>query len=217
MVRIKPGFDGKGQASGFYDGPPPPPNTYRGKVKKMGLAKIGSGDNVGKDRIALVLEITEGQYKGAGILHSINLTTESGWAVNQFLHAMTDGSEKQKTVLEKWFYDVGYDVEPEATGKMGQQFISIGGKFKPIGKPVAFITKMDSYNGEPKAAIDRFVVPQAVSEEPEVEPEVLDEPVVEEPSSGLDEFAVETTSNPEPEAVSVGANATDLDSDDPWS
>jgi hypothetical protein len=229
MVRIKPGFDGKGTGGDGFDTRVPPPNTYKGKVKRMGLAKIGSGDNVGKDRIALVLTITEGEYKGAGVLHSLNLLEDSSWSVNQFLHALTDGSERQKNAIEKLFWDQGYDVEPEPMGKLGQQFIGIGNgnKFKPIGKPVAFIVKADSYQGNPKAAIDRFLVPTFNEEEPEPVSEAEADSL-----EGLDEFSPETTQNPTegesvikkvkavkdvaPEPDDEPVNLDEGDDDDPW-
>lgn len=202
MVRIKPDFDGSTASSGRYDGPPPPAGTYRGIVKKMGLAEIKSGANAGSNRIALLLEISEGNFKGAAVMHSLNLTTQSAWAVNQFLDALTDGSDKQKTGLRNLFWQKGYEVENEADGKMGQQFMNIGGKFKPLGKPVAFVTKMDSWEGKPKAAIDRFVVPLGVNAEDEAAEE-----------DSLD--AVDSVVEEEIEEVEVAP--TESDDDDPWS
>ena len=213
MVRIKPAFDGTGAKpeGSFYDGPPPPPSTYRGTVKRMALAKIGSGDNKGADRIALVVEISEGKYKGAGILHSLNLTQQGkGW-VNQFLDSLTDGSDVQKNALQKMFWQKGYDVE-EKPGKLGQEFIVIGKNFKPIGKNTAFVTKMGADNeGNPRAEIARFVTP--VAEEPEIEEDdVLDSSENGSSGSGLDEFK-----QPEPESVMEQAvsEAQDLPSDSP--
>ena len=206
MVKIKPSFDGSTEDSGFYQGPPPPAGTYRGVVKKMGLAEIKSGANQGQNRIALLLEISDGKFKGAGVMHSLNLTSQSAWAVNQFLDALTDGSDRQRKGLRELFWQKGFDVANEPDGKMGQQFISIGGKFKPIGKPVAFVTKIDSYNDQPKAAIDRFVVPvESSAEEEAAEEDSLD---------GLSEFAAEETATEETEAVEESPTE---DADDPWS
>lgn len=179
MVRIKPSVSGKGATVSYYDGPPPTPGTYQGKIKKMGLARIQNGDNAGADRIALLIEITQGKFKGAGVMHSLNLTEQGAPYVNQFLHAMTDGSDQQKEMIEDWFWEKGFDTQEDPDGKMGRQFNFIGKpSFKPIGKNVAFVTKMDSYNGAEKAAIVSFVVPLegSGSEEPETEvEEVLDE------------------------------------------
>lgn len=210
MVKIKPAFDGSAEDSGFYQGPPPVPGTYRGIVKKMGLAEIKNGPNAGQNRIALLLEINDGKYKGAGVLHSLNLTTQSAWAVNQFLDAITDGSERQRKGLRELFWQKGFDVAPEADGKMGQQFISIGGKFKPMGKPVAFVTKMDSYEGNPKAAVDRFVVPVEGGESE-------DETAEDDSLEGMGEFAAETPLDENDSEDHVVEESPTEDGDDPWS
>lgn len=223
MVRIKPNIDGKGARPGFYDGPPPDPGTYRGVVKKMGLAKIANGDNAGADRIALLLEITEGKFKGAAVVHSLNVTEQGKGFVNVFLHALTDGSEKQKEAIEEWFWDLGYEVEDKEDGSFGQQFIFIGKpKFKPIGKPVAFVTSIEPYKGKPTARVDRFCVPSEIGSEddPSESSSVPDD------LSGLEGLTSDTTSAPvetpaaeeKPALASVPA-AQDLDSDDddPWS
>lgn len=203
MPRVKPTFDGSTMSSGYYDGPPAPPGTYRGIVKKMGLAEIKNGPNTGANRIALLLEISDGKFKGAAVMHSLNLTTQSAWTVNQFLDALTDGSDVQKNGLRNLFWQKGYDVENEPDGKMGQQFISIGGKFKPLGKPIAFVTKMDSWEGKPKSAIDRFIVPiegGGETETEEAEEDSLDAvDSVEETESATEDFP------------------TEEDSSDPWS
>lgn len=206
MVRIKPDFDGSTASTGFYDGPPPTPGTYRGIVKKMGLAEIKNGPNAGSNRIALLLEISDGNFKGAAVMHSLNLTTQSAWAVNQFLDALTDGSDRQKTGLRNLFWQKGYEVENQPDGKMGQQFINIGGKFKPLGKSVAFVTKMDSWEGRPKAAIDRFIVPIEHTEDEEAEEDSLD---------AIDS-SVEEVETVEAEVVEE-SSPVENDEDDPWS
>ncbi|QNJ59291.1 hypothetical protein SEA_MRMIYAGI_78 [Mycobacterium phage MrMiyagi] len=212
MPVIKPKFDGSEMTSGFYDGPPPAPGPYKGKIKKMGLAKISSGDNKGEDRIALVLEITSGKFKGAGIVHSLNLITSSAWAVNQFLDALTDGSEKQKLALRKLFWQKGYAVEDNEDGKMGRQFISIGGKFKPIGKPIAFVTKMDvsTKTDEQIAVIDKFVVPLEGNDEGGEE-DSLDS--VSSDSEDEDVAVADDSDSSDDDSEAV---ASDDDEDDPW-
>lgn len=193
-MRMKPKVDGLGaEIEGFgYDGPPPVPGTYHGFVKKMGLAKIATGENKGADRIALVIEIDEGKFKGAGIVHSLNMTDQGkGW-VNNFLDSLTDGSERQRNGLQKLFWQKGYDVANEADGKLGHQFLDIGGKFKPIGKTCMFVTVLrpDQY-GEDKAAIARFIVPRDANEDDD-EDDSEDDPM-----QGLGEFSQAETMNPD--------------------
>lgn len=208
MVRIKPKIDGKGATTGFYTGPPPPPDTYTGVVKKMGLATIKAGDNAGQHRIALLLEIAKGPYKGAGVMHSLNITEQGKGYVNDFLHALTDGSVKQRETLESWFWDLGYDVSEQPDGNFGQQFTVIGKNFKPIGKPVTFITKADSYDGKPKAAIDRFVTPVNGGSEDEVaEEDSLASVADDSESVGAEDVSEEATED----------FGDDDSADDPWS
>lgn len=213
MVRIKPKIDGRGATTGFYDGPPPTPGLYKGIVKKMGLAKISGGENAGMPRIALLLEVSEGPFKGAGIVHSLNETEQGKGYINQFLHAMTDGSEEQKSLIEEWYWELGYDTEAEDDGKMGKPFNFIGKpKFKPIGKSVAFVVRSGSYDGKPKAEIANFVVPVPNSSEDDdaVEEEALEstETVVEEDDSTPENSSDDDTTTVEDDG---GESA-----DDPW-
>jgi len=227
MVRMKPSFDGSNAAppagGGIYDGPPPTPGMYTGTVEKMGLAKINSGQNKGEDRIALLIRISEGKFTGAGVFHSLNLIPQSAFFINQFLHAMTDGSQQQKAAILNMFYKKGYDAEKDEDGKMGRPITVIGAKFRPIGRTVKFVTAMDKdLSGEPRAKISRFLVavPGGESELEATEPVDMVES-----ADGIGEFAPETTSNPveesdddlesvEPEAIS---DIVDLDDDDdPW-
>lgn len=233
MVRMKPSFDGSEETTRpegmFYDGPPPKPGRYTGVVEKLGLAKIGSGDNKGQDRLALLVRITGGEYDGAGVFHSLNMTKQGGYFVNQFLWAMTDGSQRQRDAIRKMFWHKGYDVSKETDGKMGHPITVIGAKFNPIGKKVVFVTLRDhDLEGNERAKIARFLVPM------ESEDETEDEFAGGTSEDALGEFHAETTQNPEPEKPkaaepeddfeleSVGAaqdtsGATDLDDDDPWS
>lgn len=228
MVRMRPEFDGfdetdppEGMGT-FYDGPPPPPGIYHGTLKKLGLAKIGSGDSKGSDRLAVLVEIDRGKYKGAGVFHSLNMTKQGGYFVNQFLWAMTDGSDRQKDALRNMFWRKGYDVAKEPDGKMGKPISVIGAKFVPVGRELSFVTTMDNdLEGNPRPKIVRFVVPvEGKEEEPESEPD--------DDLAGLDEFAAPTTTNPAEdekpdEGVDLGSafdteGAQDLDDDDdPWS
>jgi hypothetical protein len=210
MVLIKPQEDWSDEESGFYDGPPPTPGTYRGKVTRMGLSKVKSGENEGADKWVVALEIADGPFKGAGVITSFTMIKKAAWSFNQFLKAMTDGSEKQTALIKKWYYKLGYKLSDEEIKNLGTQIEYIGKPaFKPIGKPVVFVTSM---NGE-YAQVDRFLVPQ--------EGQGAEEPAPEEDSSdGLGEFAEETTSNPTTEeavAEEVAAEDDSDDSDDPWS
>ncbi len=162
MVHIKPKFDGKGQSTpaGVYSGPPLVPGTYLGIVKRIGVGKIKSGDNAGEPRINLLLEVSEGKYKGAGVFDGLNQTQQGAGFINAFLHALTDGSEKQKSAIEKAFWDTGYDIGDIDDKAVGKPILRIGKNFKPEGKPVAFVVKIEpDNNGNDRPRVGRFVIP----------------------------------------------------------
>lgn len=221
MVLIKPEFDGTGMVSGFYDGPPPTPALYKGRVARLGLGKIESGQYAGSDKLVVVVEIEHGKFKGASIFTQLLLLKQNAWTVNQFLHAMTNGSQKQKDAIEKYFWQIGYDVEETAKSeKLGQQFNWIGSpKFVPIGKPVAFVTGIDG----DRVTVEKFVVPGEEADEPaddvaEVladqvavapEPTVTPEPVAAPPVST-------PAPTPTPEPAAAPAAVAVADDDDPW-
>jgi hypothetical protein len=180
MARIiKPGFDGSDYRTlPTYDGPPPVPGIYRGIIKRMGLAKIKTGDNAGGDRITLILEVESGEYQGARIAHSLNLTKQGAPYINQFLESLTDGSEQQKTGIRQAFWQTGYEVGPEDDGRMGKPFLRIGPSTNPIGMVCTFRTKRGTdLSGNPRAAVARFVVPLPQEEDDvalETDEEVID-------------------------------------------
>jgi hypothetical protein len=217
MPNLKPSFDGKGMVSQFYDGPPPTPGPYRGKIDKMWAAKVQSGDNEGADKIVLRITITSGKFKGASYLHNLTMVKNSAWTINQFLHALTPGgTKKQKDIMEELFWDVGMKLAPESE-KLGTlevtPVVNIGGKFKPIDKELGFIVKNDEYKGETRSIIDRFVIPMENSEPEETTTEETVEATDEDESgsssdtlSDMDDDSTET----------VEESSDDGDDDDPW-
>jgi hypothetical protein len=214
---IKPTFDGSDSDSNRYSGPPPKPGTYHGVIKGVWAAKIKSGDNEGEPQVKVLVEIDQGQFKGAGLFINLQVLTSSAWSVNQWLDAMTDGSETQRKALRNLFWQKGMNAEDEAD-KVGQKVKTIGKNFKPVGREVQFVTKMDGTIDPPRAVIDRFVVPLEGGGAEE------DSPPGEENEDALGEFDKETTSNPEPaktkepeEDSAPPPEGDDDDDDDPWS
>lgn len=214
MPNIKPSFDGRGMTSNFYDGPPPTPGPYRGTIDGMWAAKVQSGDNKDADKLLIRITINHGKFKGASYLHNLTLVKNSAWTVNQFLHALTPaGTQKQKDVMEDLFWEKGYKTS-ETDEKLGTPIVNIGGKFKPVGKELGFIAKNDTYNGETRSVIDRFVIPLENSEPESTEEtaETVEETVDESASDtdgldGLDGDAAETVES---------SSDDDADDDDPW-
>lgn len=203
MAKImKPAVDGFNDTStgnSYYDGPPPTPGLYQGKIKQLALATIATGNNAGGQRLHLVVEITEGKFKGAGLVTSLNLTQQGSPYVNQFLRSLTDGSDEQDKAIREAFWHVGYAVgDEDQKGRL--PIIKIGKKFDPIGKPTAFVTRMRTGNdGVERADIARFVAPTVVEPQEDSDDDELN----------LDDFAVENDGN---DKVTI-----DIDADDPWS
>lgn len=200
----------------WYDGPDPDPGFYKGKVKMLMLSKA-KNDEI---HVMSLCEISEGKFKGAGVVKWLQLTEDGSKWFNQFLHAMTDGSPEQTKGISKAFKEVGYGVEKNQNGK--PCIIQIGKQFKPIDKPVAFIVKRRTIEkgprvGETVSEISRYVVPRFGDDAEDSAPEsVLDDDdtgLDDTEDSGLDEFDEDTTSNPDP----VSASAASDSSDDPWS
>lgn len=210
MPLIKPKENWKDETSGIYDGPPPDPGTYNGEIVRMGLSEVKSGDNKGADKWVVSVQISDGKFKGASILHNFVMLKQSAWSFNQFLKSMTDGSEKQKQVILDWYYERGYSLEAEEKYKgLGRQCEFIGKPaFKPIGKKVKFIV---TRNGE-YVNIDRFLVPLEDSGE-DGEPETLEQAEETAVADDDDESFESSSETAEPEAV---AESDDGDDDDPW-
>lgn len=174
MVRIKPPFDGSAVAplefEDFYDGPQPKPGVYHGYVKRMLLTKYKSGEREGSDRIAALVVIDQGPYKGAGIWHSLSYGDDksAGW-MNNFLHALAGDDKKAQGAIRKAFWETGFDAGDEEGGRRP---ITKLGRYKPgQSMTVTFKTKLRDYNGEPTAAIQRFLVPVHTPDTNGAEPE----------------------------------------------
>lgn len=119
-MKVKWDVDGKGdEAWGgdfkSYDGPVPPKGNYVCRVKRMTVGAIKSGDNKGKPRISVLLEVVGGagadgiddsdyKYLGAPIWDGLNIIKSQTGKVNNFLHALTDGSDSAKRAVETAFW-----------------------------------------------------------------------------------------------------------------
>lgn len=166
MPTITPKFDGSDRPSpSIYNGPPPPPGIYLATIRRMGIRKIQTGIDVGADRITLSLEIRDGDYAGARIAHSLNVTEQGAPYANQFLESLSDGRESQKTAIRHAFWKVGYKVGSTDDGQMVKPFEQIGADIKPIGMTCAFRSKMSTdLSGNTRAAVASFIVPDAVDD-----------------------------------------------------
>lgn len=111
---------GAGAAEGRagWGGELPPTGAYNGKLKIVTVGSISqtakNPQNRGKPKFNVGVELTntpEGKYDGFIAWGSLNLIESGIPYINQFLHALTDGSEKSITAVEKSFYENGPTVD----------------------------------------------------------------------------------------------------------
>ncbi len=144
--RLKFDIDGRGDdpAGGMgYNGPDLTKGVYIFKVKRMTMGAIkAAGDNQGKPRISILLELvgpdSAAKYKGHPVWDGVNIIKSGTGFVNAFLHALTDGSEAEKKAVENSFWGEGPKAD-KITNKRGDEEVHI----KQIGK-----YKINSPNGE---------------------------------------------------------------------
>ena len=183
VMKVKWDISGKGDEAwggdqaGGYTGPTPPKGSYVAKVKRMTLAKIKSaGENQGKPRINVLLEIVSGagaesiddkeyKYRGAPIWDGLNIIKSQTGRVNSFIHALTDGSDKQKRMIEDKFWppnmDVRADKEQRRDGTEDIHIKKIGPVVinSPSGEVlIRIITKMGKdVDQNPRAEVSQFL------------------------------------------------------------
>lgn len=131
---------GAGAAEGraAWSGELPPTGAYSGKLKIVSVGAISQAaknpSNRGKPKFNIGVELVdtpEGKYDGFVAWGSLNLIDSGVPYINQFLHALTDGSEKSIAAIEKAFYETGPVVDDRQ-----QHVLKIG------------TLKIDSPNGE---------------------------------------------------------------------
>lgn len=175
MAKMKWDINGKGKGAATgggnnYDGPNLPKGSWTAKIKRMEVTKIQSaGANKGKPRIRILLEVTgmtgdKAKYNGHPIWDGLNIIESGVSFVNGFLHALTDGSERQNKAIESAFWDddKGPDFK-RIDGKSGEKethIIKIGRVAinSPNGETLVQVTtKPDQYNGDFKAAVTGYI------------------------------------------------------------
>lgn len=143
---------GQGAAEGRagWSGELPPTGAYSGKLKVCSVGAISQAAknpaNRGKPKFNVGVELfdtPEGKYDGFMAWGSLNLIESGVPYVNQFLHALTDGSEKSITAVEKAFYEAGpiVDDRQQHVVKIGAYAVN-----SPNGElPIRVSIKKSSY------------------------------------------------------------------------
>lgn len=112
MPKFDLGINGvdQGAAEGreAWKGELPPTGSYEGVLKVLSIDVIGSGDYQGKPKFRVGVELrntTGKKYDGYLAWGNLNLIDPSIPFVNQFLLALTDGSDEQFEKIKKAFYE----------------------------------------------------------------------------------------------------------------
>lgn len=188
---------GQGAAEGRagWSGELPPTGAYTGKLKVVSVGAISQAAknpaNRGKPKFNIGVELTDtmdGKYDGFIAWGSLNLIDSGIPYINQFLHALTDGSDKSTQAIEKAFYETGpiVDNEQKHVVKIGTLTIN-----SPNGElPIKVAIKKSSYfNPETKqttesSRIDSFLPGGGTA----VKPKPATETVIEEEEDSLDDI-----------------------------
>lgn len=87
-----------------WKGPLPPKGSYPAKLKVVQFKEIVNGANKGSYRLAMVAVLnTKDKYDGCPVFGGVNLTEQGAQYVNQFLFALTDGTQAEFKKLQKAF------------------------------------------------------------------------------------------------------------------
>ena len=122
MPKFSLDINGQGQEAAEgragWSGELPPTGAYSGKLKIVSIGAISQQSKVpanrGKPKLSIGVELVdtpEGKYDGFVAWGNLNLIDSGIPWVNQFLHALTDGSEKSIAAIEKAFYNGGIVVD----------------------------------------------------------------------------------------------------------
>lgn len=189
---------GQGAAEGRagWSGELPPTGAYTGKLKVVSVGAISQAAknpaNRGKPKFNIGVELCDtpdGKFDGFLAWGSLNLIDSGIPYINQFLHALTDGSDKSVQAIEKAFYETGpiVDAEQKHVLKIGTLTIE-----SPNGElPIKVAIKKSSYfNPETKqtsesSRIDSFLPGGGTAVK---KPTPIETVIVEEEEDSLDDI-----------------------------
>lgn len=139
-----------------WSGPLPPKGSYPAVLKMVKVKKI---KNKNDNRLQImVLLNTDDEYNGCPVFGGVNLTDQGIPYVNQFLQALTDGSDAQFTKIKKAFY-AGFvvDEKKENVLKIGTWKIN-----SPEGElPVRISLTHSTWEGKTNPQISSFLLPDS--------------------------------------------------------
>jgi hypothetical protein len=172
-----------------WEGPLPPKGSYPAKLRLVKVKQIkGKSDN--RLQIMVVLD-TGDEYDGCPVFGGVNLTDQGIPYVNQFLQALTDGTEAAFEKIKRAFY-AGFvvDEKKENVLKIGTLKIN-----SPEGElPIMISLGHSTWEGKTRPQISSFLLPGS---EAGPSSDAVEEAVEEEDGGDEDETDVEVESDDE--------------------
>jgi len=115
-INAKAGLEaGAAEGREAWSGEIPPTGVYEGVLKVMSIGVIGeNAKNAGKTKFAIGVELRNtpgGKYDGYISWGNLNMIESALPYINQFLLALTDGSDEQFTKIKKAFYETTPTVD----------------------------------------------------------------------------------------------------------
>lgn len=140
-----------------YDGPTPPKGVYKARIKTAKLTESSNGNNM--IRVLLIVDgkaSGKPKYDGAPIWDNVVDTPQTAFRVKQFLAGIGATSK-----------DWARTTSDDEGGNLKI------GRIRPEGMLVRLSTKLEEYEGDHNAKVDRYLPPK--DEEPEDEEEYDEE------------------------------------------
>ncbi|AZS12616.1 hypothetical protein HWB99_gp080 [Mycobacterium phage DrLupo] len=113
--------DGVAEGYEVWSGPLPTPGVYDGKLKVAQIVVIDPdgtkhSKNAGKNRVKIGVELAgntgeKAQFNGFTAWGGVNLVDSGKPFINQWLLALTDGSDEEFLAIKKAFYEGGIRVD----------------------------------------------------------------------------------------------------------
>jgi hypothetical protein len=197
-ISAKAGLEaGAAEGREAWAGEIPVTGVYEGVLKVMSIGVIGeNAKNAGKPKFAIGVELRNtpgGTYDGYIAWGNLNMIDSSLPYINQFLLALTDGSDEQFTLIKKAFYETTPTVDERqkhvlkigrwnVNSPKGELPITVSLKQRP-----GYFNPETKQTGQPTASIESYLVNEnnsgpststteiPVEEEAEVELDAEDE------------------------------------------
>lgn len=216
MPKITFGIKGVGKEleGGAFE--TPKPGVYEGKLKRLEYTKTTGGQNPGTPMLKAMVQITgpasAKKYHGAAVWRNIVITDKSAGFVNQFLNALTDGSQSQILRVQKAFWEDGIVVNDEGQiTKIGPIKIN-----SPEGeRPVLIQVKNREYQGNKQAEIANWLRKSNDDDDDSDSDDSSDDGIEDVSDDAMDDDAMDDDADDDMDNIEVEPLTGDDDDDEP--